>query len=297
MRKLTNEEFIGRSKIIHRGIYDYSIVKYGGSKMKVEIICEKHGIFEQIPNSHLLGHVCDKCSNDLRFVNQSEFIKRCSKTHNNIYDYSLVNYINTKSKINIICKHHGIFNQTPKNHLKGHGCRKCMIEKKCYTTEEFIERANKAHGSRFDYSLVKYNTKRKCVKIICKVHGVFNQQPEIHIGGYGCQLCSTNIGELNVSKILDKNNITYTRQKKFKECKRINHLKFDFYLPNKNICIEFNGAQHYKPVKYFGGEKQYSQQVERDIIKRKFCMDNGIGLVEIRYDDIMEEKLKFLYER
>lgn len=127
--KKTTEDFISRSKKIHNDKYDYSKVVYDGNKHKVTIICPTHGEFTQIPNAHLRGAGCWKCSVDYRMnekrSNNEEFIEKANLVHNNKYDYSSINYYNSNQKISIKCKKHGIFDQTPGNHLQGAGCPKC----------------------------------------------------------------------------------------------------------------------------------------------------------------------------
>ena len=102
-------------------------------------------------------------------------------------------------------------------------------------------------------------------------------------------------------KLLEKNNIKFEIQKKFLDCKYIKHLKFDFYLSENNICIEFDGKQHFKPIEFFGGIKTYNKQLIRDQIKNDFCKKNNINLIRIKYTDyqnlenILNEKLSVYY--
>jgi hypothetical protein len=113
----------------------------------------------------------------------SEFIEQARKFHGDKYDYSLVEYINSRTKVKIICPEHGVFEQTPSSH-KGRGCNKCginqAISKITCNTEQFIEKARKVHGDRYDYSLVDYVNCQTKVKIICPMHGVFEQTPSSH---------------------------------------------------------------------------------------------------------------------
>lgn len=120
--------------------------------------------------------------------NRKKFIEKAIKKHNNIYDYSLVNYKSSKEKVKIICKKHGIFEQTPAKHLIGRGCQICGGSNK-KTTEQFIIDAKKIHGDLYDYSLVEYKNANSLVIIICKEHGKFNQNPYNHIKGSGCPDC------------------------------------------------------------------------------------------------------------
>ena len=124
MSKLTNIEFIEKANSVHNNKYTYSNLEYVSSNKKVKIICEYHGEFEQEANSHLRGIGCSKCSGNNKSDIHS-FILKASKVHNNKYDYSLVKYINATSKVKIICKEHGVFEQIANNHLTGNGCILC----------------------------------------------------------------------------------------------------------------------------------------------------------------------------
>lgn len=122
------------------------------------------------------------------------FIEEARKIHRDKYDYSQVKYVNSRTKVKIICPKHGIFEQTPHGHLTGRGCYKCGNKKqqqsRCLTTEQFIEKARKIHGNKYDYSLVEYKKNSIKVKIICPKHGVFEQTPVTHLRGSGCRRCT-----------------------------------------------------------------------------------------------------------
>ncbi|MGL6229397.1 MAG: hypothetical protein ACRC3J_09350 [Culicoidibacterales bacterium] len=186
MRKKTTEEFIADAIKVHGDLYDYSLVDYRNSKVKVKIICSEHGVFEQIPNDHLTKHGCAKCGGSAKH-NRDEFIENAIKVHGTRYDYSLIEYTGNKTKVKIVCKEHGIFEQVPNSHLSGFGCPKCTSKQS--NTSEFIEKSIKVHGDLYDYSLVDYTTKREYVKIVCKEHGPFSQTPSNHLAGYGCIEC------------------------------------------------------------------------------------------------------------
>ena len=204
--------FIEKARRIHGEKYDYSKVDYVKNSIKVCIICPEHGEFWQTPNDHLDNHGCPKCkaqksSNCLRMTLE-QFIEKARKVHGDKYDYSKVEYVNNETKVCIICHEkdengieHGEFWQTPHLHLRGRGCRKCAIEKQIkrtkLTTEEFIERARKVHGDKYDYSKVKYTNINAKICIIChekdefgNEHGEFWQYAEDHLNGFGCRKCS-----------------------------------------------------------------------------------------------------------
>jgi hypothetical protein len=105
------------------------------------------------------------------------FIKKANLKHNNKYNYSLVDYINNKNKVKIICPIHDVFEQSPNDHLTGNGCSLCG--NKNLNKEFFIKKAKLKHGDRYDYSLVEYINNKTKVKIICPLHGVFEQAPKL----------------------------------------------------------------------------------------------------------------------
>ena len=192
-RKLTTEEFIRRAIKIHGNKYDYSKVEYVIAKNKVVIICKEygHGCFYQIPHVHLTGSGCPKCG--LRIYSTEEYIKKAIAVHGDKYNYSKVEYKRNNEKIIIICKIHNKeqFLQSPSSHLRGAGCVKCgrksCSEKKMFTIEEFIEKAIKVHGSKYDYSKVEYRGSREKIIIICKKHHEeFSITPNSHLQGQGC---------------------------------------------------------------------------------------------------------------
>lgn len=222
-----------------------------------------------------------------------EFIQRAKELHNNKYDYSLVDYKNNKTKIKIICPIHGVFEQYACHHLKGCGCVSCSPEKisniKKKSTEEFIKEAKEIHGDKYDYSLVDYKGCQTKVKIICPTHGVFEQQPTAHVNQeQGCPFCNKSHGEKAIQDWLEKNgyilNETYFREYKFNDCKDKKPLPFDFYIPSKNILIEYQGEQHYLPKEKFGGILGFTKIQEHDKIKKSYAEEH-FNFLEITYKD------------
>ena len=132
------------------------------------------------------GCGCPECSKNKKLTTE-EFIKRAREVHGDKYDYSKVEYINSNTKVCIICPEHGEFWQTPGSHLSGKGCEKCV--RPSYDTKSFVDCAKKIFGDKYDYSKVEYvNTKTK-VCIICSKHGEFWMKPNVHLQGCGCNLC------------------------------------------------------------------------------------------------------------
>ena len=119
-----------------------------------------------------------------------QFIEKARKVHGNRYDYSKVKYIDSHTKVCIICYTHGEFWQTPNNHLAGNNCPNCQNNMKS-STEQFIAKAKQVHGDKYNYSKVEYINANTKVCIICPQHGEFWQTPHKHINGkHGCTYCS-----------------------------------------------------------------------------------------------------------
>lgn len=297
-KKITTEEFIERAKKIYNDKYDYSKTKYISYHDKVNIFCKKHQEeFSITPADFLSGHGCKKCGYETntskRTSNTKEFINKAKKIHNNKYNYSLVNYANSQTKIKIICPEHGEFEQTPNSHLKGRGCPVCGLNenksKRAKSAENFIKDSLKIHGNKYNYNLVNYINNKVKVKIICPIHGVFEQSPNIHLKGCGCPQCFyKSRGEEIIALVLEENgfkqNIDFFREYKFEDCKDKNSLPFDFYIPSKNLLIEFNGKQHYEKRKGFKDTREsFLLRKHHDWLKRKYAHDNNINLLIIPY--------------
>lgn len=167
IKTMTAEEFVAKARDVHGSEYNYDRVEYVNAHTKVIITCKRHGDFQQAPTSHLSGCGCPKCGREKfkltmlarhgveyalqrpdvsqkarqgivnafgtvrppnsgrKPLGRDEFIKRARRTHGGKYDYNLVDYVNSTTKVKIICPAHGMFEQTPANHLRGSECPKC----------------------------------------------------------------------------------------------------------------------------------------------------------------------------
>lgn len=299
MKKLTTEEFIKRATCAHGDRYDYSKVEYKNRRTKVCIICPTHGEFYQGPYEHINGQGCPKCSKE--YVNELQrekandagknFEEKSRQVHGNKYDYSMVEYVNALTKVEIICPIHGVFKMRPNDHLNGYGCPKCGYESFGKSLrlgkDEFIRRAKKIHGNKYDYSKVEYVNNNTKVCIVCSEHGEFWQTPVHHLSGQGCPKCSESSLEEKVRLMLVEYNIKFDQHKKFGWLGK-QHL--DFYLPDYKIGIECQGIQHYKPVDFAGKGKEWALNLfednkRRDKLKKELCEANGVKIVYFNYND------------
>ncbi len=132
----------------------------------------------------------------MRRLTTEEFISRARRVHGNRYDYALVKYSVAFMPVKIICREHGEFEQMPNVHLRGCGCQTCgrlaTTNARRSNTEQFIAKAKRVHGDKYDYSLVSYETTELPVKIVCRAHGEFEQKPHGHLLGRGCRKCAVD---------------------------------------------------------------------------------------------------------
>ena len=279
MKKKSTIEFVQQAKLIHGNKYDYSLVDYKNNRTKVKIICNKCGKqFEQEVGSHLKydGCNCYKINK-----NAENFIAKAKLIHGNKYDYSLVDYKNNSTKVKIICPIHGVFEQTPHDHLQKKQCKRCA---NVTNTEDFIAKSKIIHNNQYDYSLVDYKNTRENIKIICPIHGVFEQKPYIHLQGSGCKICGDSKGEKRINTFLQNNSIIFEHPKEYEDLIDKRKLSYDFYVQKYNMLIEYNGRQHYENG--FGEElHEWHKQLHHDWLKRKYAKSHNINLLVIPYWD------------
>lgn len=234
----------------------------------------------------------------------SEFISKASKIHNNLYNYSLVEYIKNNINVLIICNTHGEFSQMPLSHLKGSGCPICANIKRNETKKinsNFIERSINIHGNKYDYTKSNYTKAHDMITIICPIHGEFEQLATNHLSGKGCYKCSESLKEskklIIIDKFLDSLNLFYHHEYRFNDCRNIKPLPFDRYIPELNLCIEYDGEQHFIPTLHWGGEEKLMQYKINDEIKTNYCKENDIKLLRIKYNDNVDEILELFFKK
>lgn len=196
--KLTTKEFISQAKLVHGDKFSYDRSEYKTALENITVTCKVHGDFEITPDSHKRGNGCAKC----KFVmlgnrnrgTLENFLLRAKKHHGERYDYSKVDYKDSKQKLEIICKEHGSFFQSANSHGMGRGCPDCgdveIGKKLADTTENFISKAQEVHGLKYDYSETKYTRHSKKLDIICRLHGKFTTLAATHLRGCDCPKCS-----------------------------------------------------------------------------------------------------------
>ena len=292
MKKLTTDELVKRFNIIHKNKFDYPLMICSNINSRIKIICPTHGEFKQRLSDHLYGHGCNLCAIDkniaLKRNNLQNLINRANMIHDNSYDYSLLNdHTSMQDIVDILCPKHGMFRKSMHSHInKKRGCKYCAIDKITDTKESFMIKSNKIHDNKYDYNKSVYvNSKTKLI-ITCPTHGDFSQRPMDHINSkQGCPVCNESKGERKIRIILKDLNINLISEKSFADLKHKRILFFDFYLPEHNVCIEFDGAQHFDPYIIFGGEESFDKIKIKDDLKNDYCKKNNIRLLRIPHTE------------
>jgi hypothetical protein len=217
-----------------------------------------------------------------------EFINDAKKVHGDRYDYSMVDYSDNRTNVKIICPIHGEFEQIPSVHLRGGGCNKCgqLITNKKNTKfrREMLDEVNKKFGTNYDWSQFEYNGYDAPSTVICPEHGEFQQTFHRLKYGHGCQHCGNKhaFSEKQVKKRLEEEFENVECQKKFPWLRYKKPLSLDFYLPNYNTAIEYQGRQHFSKYTKFADD--FENVIERDKRKIQLCEENNIILYHLSFE-------------
>lgn len=271
---------------------------YKGADTLVPHYCILHNVIWDItPNNALHGRGCKQCCSE-RIGNKlrkpiDDYINELAIKNPNIKLFG--EYINNATPIEHYCEKHMIyFNISPNCALLGHGCSRCASEKlsehKLKSEKQYIIDLKNVHPNivlRGNYVGTHINTLHECLTCGCE----WNPRPSNLLTGYGCPECNESKGEKQVGLWLRQHDIMYVSQKRFDDCCDKKSLPFDFYLPNYNTCIEYQGKQHYESIEYFGGEENLLYTQYHDKIKYDYCIKNSINLICIPYWENINEYL------
>lgn len=283
----TTNEFIEEMRKINPDIE--ILGEYRTARIKINVGCKICGNkWSVVPYYLSSGGGCPKCRGvklSKRFrKSHDDFIEELKEANPNVTVVS--KYKNAKTKVNCYCEKHGHWKASPEKLLQGNGCPECGRErtarKKRKTHEEFINEINEEN----DHIIVLGEYKADNVKVSCLCRDCEREWmavPSMILGGRGCPHCKLSRGEREIAKVLDGEGLRFTSQCRFEECKMNKTLPFDFYLPDLNIAIEYDGRQHFFAIEYFGGEKGLERTRKSDRIKSEFCLNNGIKLIRIPY--------------
>lgn len=290
---LTAKEFYRRVGIIYRNkSITFKRKREISLKTKITALCSKHGQITHTANWWLSRKGCEYCNG--KFF-PGDWIKNAKAVHGDKYEY-VGEAPKTKADIiHYICPKHGLQEQRYDVHVDQKcGCPYCsnytnlpLGERK----ERFLKKANKKYGDLFTYNMDEYKNNDTPISITCRIHKyTFKTTPDTVIrGNGGCPICAMSSGEYEIFAWLRKHGIENIPQ--YHICNEntnldLNCLVVDFYIPSRNLFIEFNGEQHYKEINYFKRDKDWSleKQQLRDQTLRDYCKQHNIRLLEIKYD-------------
>lgn len=279
------------------------IGQYKNAKIPLMHRCKIHNVeWMAYPESILHGSGCYMCGNDkianAHSMTHEEYVNRLLQVNPSVQ--VIGSYKNIVTPILHKCVIHDYaWKTSPSSVLQGCGCPKCK-------TERFRYKVNKTHDEYVQELKIKnpnilvignYINNQTPILHKCLLDGYeWNVRPGNLLQGKGCPKCNESKMERETALWLDHNSISYERYMKFDGCVDKRQLSYDFYLPDYNLNIECQGIQHYEPVDYFGGEEAFKIQQKHDAIKRKYCVDHNIELLEIPYWENVENTLNnFLF--
>lgn len=213
-------------------------------------------------------------------LNTASFIAKAVNTHGDTYDYCQVQYVNSKTKVSIICKTHGVFHQSAAQHLKGMGCRLCAIDNRKMNAirdvEDVLSHARSVHGERYDYSKIDYKGLSHDVEIICSKHGQFTQRIGDHLyKKAGCPRCGVRFSaaEDEICQMLDSLGLEYVKADRT----ILKPLELDILIPSHSLAIEYNGLKWHSEE--FGKDRWYH------LDKTEKCKLKGYRLIHLWEND------------
>lgn len=245
-----------------------------------------------IPNSMISrGSGCSICAQVNRAKNQmkshEKFVRELPKGVK-----PLEKYRGAHKPIKFNCKLCGKTYKARPNDMIRKGCTRCRGLNRM-TIGDVKREINEISRGKYEVISDEYKNPHTCIEIKHKSCGnIYPVTRSNFRQGKRCPRCASSSGERIITEILENRGIEFKHQKTFKKLKYINNLYYDFYIDAKKILIEYQGAQHYKPVEYFGGEEQLKVQKEIDNIKREYAKKNGYRLVEVPYTESTYEDIE-----
>jgi len=303
MKKLTEEEF--QQKLIDKhGCKFTTLSPYISHKSIIKVKCNVCGSITYQTTNNLLNKDCKNCHTKKQTKTHEQFIIDIT----NYYGDRITiknKYETAVTKLNVLCNKCGHEWSVRAGHLSGKNrveCPNCVAKRlgkiKRKTHNDFVTEIQNKYKDKYTI-LGEYVKSTEKIEIKCNICScVWKTKPNNLLNGCGCPMCRKSKGEEKVNNKLIKMNIKFIEQKIFDNCKNILPLPFDFYLPEHNLCIEYDGLQHFKPIEFWGGEKSFKIRKENDSIKNDFCIKNNIKLLRIPYtklskiDEIIEKTIK-----
>ena len=255
--------------------------EYTNSSQKLDYICSQ-GHQSQITFNDLKGgHGCMKCGGKEKL------------TYEYVYNYFKeqgcelleTEYIGAMTPMRYICNCKNESEIRFSSFKRGNRCLICGNKRSSKKRRSKIEDIKKIFEEANCILLsTEYNSIKQKLEYKCSCGSISATRLNDFKNGHRCG-CEKSLGEVKVTNFLKEHNLKFEIEKKFEDCKNIKSLPFDFYLPEKNILIEYDGQQHYNSRKLFGGKTALEALQKRDAIKTAYCLDKNIKLIRIPYWD------------
>lgn len=302
-RKRTAEEY--------KVLFDYNnssrglvlMSDYTGSKNKVVVKCLNcMTTWEAIAENVLKRTGCPTCAMTIK----ADKISSSKKLKPDVFyervrslgggDYEAISpYSSAKEKVwmkHVSCGL--VYQVAPDEFNSGSRCPECARKVSVLrkTQAEFEEEVRELSGNDYLVLGTYVNWKTKVALLHVSCGSIIEIEPNGFIQGRRCSVCSRSNGERLIREVLDNSGTPYEEQKKFPDLKNKNNLSYDFYLPESDILIEYQGKQHYEPIAFFGGEENFKKQRINDELKRTYAKEKGLYLVEIPYQITSKEGIE-----
>lgn len=288
MRKKTHDEYV--LELANKNPNIEVVDHYVGANNNILHRCKICGHkWSPKPSLLLMGFGCPQCNHQKMTKTQKQYIDELYSKNPNI---SVVGkYVNYHTKVIHrcnVCEYE--WSAQPADILRGRGCPRCVNHIKL-TQEDFIKKVREVHPTI--RVIGEYKNSDSPVKVECLRDGWIWEPVATNLihGERGCPKCKQSHGESQIEKYLKKYNINFIPQYTFEDCRNIKPLPFDFYLSDLNVCIEYDGIQHFKPVDAFGGQVAFERTIKHDSIKTNYCLSNNIVLIRIKYNQDIEIEL------
>ena len=270
--------------IIETEGYKLISTRYINANTHIEIECPKgHRYFTKLGNFRT-GCRCSKCVDRTKKKLSYDTVK--SNIESEGYVLLSTEYSGARDKLKVKCPKGHEYLVTYDKFKQGKRCPYCCHNHKIDIT--YIKEKAEKHG----YTILdsQYVNAHSELTLQCPKNHIFKLKWVNFHTGTRCPICGMSAGETRIMNYLEKNSIEYIPQYRFKDCKNIYRLPFDFYLPEYFMCIEYDGEQHFKPID-FGGQGDDISNIKFNILKRndkiktEYCKTNGINLLRISYTD------------
>lgn len=266
-------------------------------RQKLEVMCDKSHVFLVTFKDFKNGVRCNYCNGNNAKKHTYSYVKNYIENEG----FTLISskYDNKKEKLKIECVKNHVFNMSFGAFKQGRRCPKCAKERMMHTYS-FVK--NFVESNEYKLLSNEYLGSYCKIRLQCPKKHIFNMSfTKFYNCSERCPKCNISKGELEVENFLKKNSIIFQKEKTFEGCRGNSKLlKFDFYLPEHNTCIEYDGGQHFNPVDFFGGEKYFEIRKDYDARKTKYCLNNNINLIRItdkefkKIEDILNNKFKVI---